>query len=246
MINGVKQHLLHNNFGPDDIHFHYSGIGWTLWHISVGAMFCKTAMVLYDGSPFYPSCDGFLKAVFATGVTGYGGSPRYFLELQKRNVKPKKYATKMHTLLSTGALLTAGTACWLAEAFGPVCQIGFTGGTELCGSFACGTRSLPCYAGEIAVKELGMDVDVFGPDGKSLPDGESGELVCKKRFPNMPVFFWNDPDRKRYRSSYFEGFPGMASTFVTAQASNHRRRRLDTRRSDPHQPHYQGHIRPWS
>ena len=171
-------------------------------------MFCKAAMVLYDGSPFHPNPDQFLRAVFATGVTGYGGSPRYFSELQKLDVRPRKYAKSMHTLLSTGALLTPGTASWLAEAFGPVCQVGFTGGTELCGNFAGGTRSMSCYPGEIAVKELGMDVDVFGPDGKSVPIGEPGELVCKKPFPNMPVFFWNDPEYKRYKKSYFEGFSG--------------------------------------
>jgi len=71
-----------------------------------------------------------------------------------------------------------------------------------------GTRSLPCYAGEVAVKELGMDVDCFDAEGKSLPDGESGELVCKKPFPNMPVMLWNDPERRRYKKSYFSGFPG--------------------------------------
>jgi acetoacetyl-CoA synthetase len=115
----------------------------------------------------------------------------------------------MHTLLSTGALLTPGTASWLATAFGPVCQIGFSGGTELCGNFMTGTRSLPCYAGEIAVKELGMDIDAFGADGRSVPEGEAGELVCKRPFPNMPVMLWDDAGRQRYRRSYFEGFPGM-------------------------------------
>ena len=207
-LNGIKDHMLHRNFGAGDIHFHYSGIGWTLWNISIGAMLCKTTMVLYDGSPFYPSCDEFLKAVFATGVTGYGGSPRYFSELQKRGVKPREYATKLHTLLSTGALLTPGTASWLAEAFGPVCQINFTGGTELCGNFMSGTRTMPSYAGQLAVKELGMDVDCFSADGESLPAGESGELVCKKPFPNMPVALWNDPKRERYNKSYFSGFSG--------------------------------------
>lgn len=208
MINGIKEHLIHNNFGPQDVHFHFSGIGWTLWNISIGAMFTGATMVLYDGSPFHPSPDEFLKAVFATGVTAYGGSPRYFSELQKRNIKPRHYATKMHTLLSTGALLTPGTASFLAEAFGPVCQIGFSGGTELCGNFMTGTRSLPCYPGEIAVLELGMDVAAFSPDGKPLPDGEAGELVCRKPFPNMPVKFWNDTRGERYHKSYFEGFPG--------------------------------------
>lgn len=113
----------------------------------------------------------------------------------------------MHTLLSTGALLTPGTASWLAESFGPVCQIGFSGGTELCGNFMTGTRSLPCYAGEIAVKELGMDVAALHPTtGEPVPDGESGELVCRKPFPNMPVMFWNDPDYARYTKAYFAGF----------------------------------------
>ena len=54
-----------------------------------------------------------------------------------------------------------------------------------------------------------MDIDVFSPEGKTLSaaEGESGELVCKKPFPNMPVMFWKDPGRKRYRKSYFEMFP---------------------------------------
>ena len=209
MLNATKTHLLHNNFGPKDIHFHFSGIGWTLWNISIGAMLTGAAMVFYDGSPFYPSCDEFLRAVFATGVTGYGGSPRYFSELQKRDVRPREYAKSMKCLLSTGALLTPGTAAWLAEAFGPVPQIGFSGGTELCGNFMTGTPSLPCYAGEIQVKELGMDVEAWDAKGNKVPDGEQGELVCKKPFPNMPIFFWNDPDYKRYKSAYFEGYPGV-------------------------------------
>jgi acetoacetyl-CoA synthetase len=209
-LNGIKTHLLHNNFGSRDIHFHYSGIGWTLWNISLGAMFCQTALILYDGSPFYPSPDVFLRSIFNAGVTGYGGSPRFFSELQKRDVRlPREATRKMHTLLSTGALLTPGTADWLAEAFGPVCQINFTGGTELCGNFMGGTRSRPSYAGEIAVKELGMDVDAFGPDGEPVPAGQPGELVCKKPFPNMPVSLWNDLKFERYRRSYFSGFHGV-------------------------------------
>ena len=115
---------------------------------------------------------------------------------------------QLHSIYSTGAVLTPGLANWLAESFGPVCQISFSGGTELCGSFMHGTRSLPSYPGEIAVKELGMDIDVYSPTGEPLSMGdESGELVCKKPFPNMPVMFWNDSDRERYRSSYFHMFP---------------------------------------
>ena len=27
--------------------------------------------------------------------------------------------------------------------------------------------------------------------------------------PSMPIYFWNDPDGRRYRESYFEMFPGV-------------------------------------
>ena len=36
-----------------------------------------------------------------------------------------------------------------------------------------------------------------------------GELVITKPMPSMPVFFWSDPDGERYRSSYFEMYPGI-------------------------------------
>lgn len=168
---------------------------------------CKNAMFDLVSPQSLPSPFSFPFSPYSThALTSF-----IFISLLTCTV-PGKYASKMHTLLSTGALLTSGTASWLAEAFGPVCQIGFSGGTELCGNFMTGTRSLPCYAGEISVKELGMDIAAYSPSdpsGKPLPDGEAGELVCRKPFPNMPVFFWNDPDYARYRKSYFEGFPGV-------------------------------------
>ena len=118
-----------------------------------------------------------------------------------------KYLQTLHTIVSTGAVLTPALAQWLAEAFGPVCQLSMSGGTEICGSFLHGTRSLPSHPGELAVRGLGMDVAVFSIDGTEMSDGESGELVCRKPFPNMPAMFLNDPGQKRYHSSYFEGFP---------------------------------------
>jgi acetoacetyl-CoA synthetase len=33
-------------------------------------------------------------------------------------------------------------------------------------------------------------------------------VVCKP-MPSMPVGFWNDPDGERYRSTYFDMFPGV-------------------------------------
>jgi acetoacetyl-CoA synthetase len=54
-----------------------------------------------------------------------------------------------------------------------------------------------------------MKVEVFDEEGRPLPPGEKGELVCTAPFPSMPVGFWNDPDGVKYRAAYFERFPGV-------------------------------------
>jgi acetoacetyl-CoA synthetase len=36
-----------------------------------------------------------------------------------------------------------------------------------------------------------------------------GELVCEAAVPSMPLYFWNDPDGSKYRSAYFDVFPGV-------------------------------------
>ena len=66
------------------------------------------------------------------------------------------------------------------------------------------------YAGEITVKALGVDVDIFDSNGQSCPLGIPGDLVIKKPFPNAAVKFWNDPNFERYRAAYFTQFQGKA------------------------------------
>jgi acetoacetyl-CoA synthetase len=67
----------------------------------------------------------------------------------------------------------------------------------------------PVWRGEIQCRALGMRVDVVDDEGRPLPRGEKGELVCTLPFPSMPIGFWNDPDGRRYRAAYFDRFPGI-------------------------------------
>jgi acetoacetyl-CoA synthetase len=79
---------------------------------------------------------------------------------------------------------------------------------------------LPVYRGEIQCKGLGMDIDCFDASGHSLIDRQ-GELVCKSAFPSMPVYFWNDPDGKKYQGAYFSTFPGIWHHGDYIQISKH-------------------------
>jgi acetoacetyl-CoA synthetase len=68
--------------------------------------------------------------------------------------------------------------------------------------------NLPVYRGEIQCRQLGMAVQCWNDEGKPVYD-ECGELVCTKPFPSMPIYFSNDENFKKYKSSYFEKFPGV-------------------------------------
>ena len=43
--------------------------------------------------------------------------------------------------------------------------------------------------------------------GEAVYD-QSGELVCTKPFPCMPIYFWNDPQGLKYKKAYFNKFAG--------------------------------------
>lgn len=48
-----------------------------------------------------------------------------------------------------------------------------------------------------------------GVPGALVKHGTPGELVATAAFPNMPVYFWNDPDGSRYFSAYFEKYDNV-------------------------------------
>jgi acetoacetyl-CoA synthetase len=66
---------------------------------------------------------------------------------------------------------------------------------------------------------LGMAIEAFSQEGKPVPPGEAGELVCLQPFPCQPIGFWPLPGfgsdaavgeaRKRYRQSYLEAFENV-------------------------------------
>lgn len=95
----------------------------------------------------------------------------------------------------------------------------FLGGTDICSLFAGMNSALPVFRGEIQCRMLGMAVECFSPTGTLNPPDESGELVCVRPFPCMPLGFWPLPGfasavevsaaQKRFYQSYFAEFMGV-------------------------------------
>jgi len=210
LLQHLKEHVLHTGLGPGERLFYFTTCGWMMWNWLVSALASGTAIVLYDGSPSHPDAGSLWQLVAEEQVTVFGTSPR-FLQASEQAREPCKPESlrRLRTILSTGAPLAAESYDYVQSVFdGRVQLCSISGGTDLISCFVLGNPLLPVFRGEIQGPGLGMAVDVFADDGAPLERGQ-GELVCAQPFPSMPLGFWKDADRSRYRSAYFERFPGV-------------------------------------
>jgi acetoacetyl-CoA synthetase len=127
----------------------------------------------------------------------------------------------MRMLISTGSPLTdEGFRHVYEHVKADLHLVSMSGGTDLISCFVLGNPNLPVWPGEIQCKGLGMAVDVFDEAGQTLR-GAKGELVCTAPFPSCPVGFWDDPGDARFRSAYFERFPGTWAHGDFAEITSH-------------------------
>ncbi len=116
---------------------------------------------------------------------------------------------RIRTVATAGSPLPPEGYDYVYEQLGPdVLLVNGSGGTDVCSAIVSGCPMLPVMRGEIAGRCLGADTAAFDFDGNEVV-GELGELVIKQPMPSMPVRFWGDPGDERYRSSYFDMYPGV-------------------------------------
>ncbi|WP_394614554.1 acetoacetate--CoA ligase [Lentzea sp. JNUCC 0626] len=211
----VLEHLkmlgLHSDLGPGDRFFWFTTTGWMMWNYLVGALMVGTTIVLYDGSPAYPSLNTLWHLAEQHRVTYFGTSAPYVQSCLKEGLDPSSRhdLTGLRVVGSTGAPLTPEGFRWIASAIGKDVQIAsVSGGTDLCTAFVAASPDRPVWLGELSCRALGAAVHAYDEAGVALDDAV-GELVITKPMPSMPVFFWNDTDGSRLRDAYFDTYPGI-------------------------------------
>jgi acetoacetyl-CoA synthetase len=206
------EHRLHTDLRRDDRLFYFTTCGWMMWNWLATGLAAEATLVLYDGSPFQPDERVLFDLADAERVRVFGCSAKYLDAVRKSGLEPRRThdLSSVDTILSTGSVLAPESFDFVYEGIKrDVLLSSISGGTDIAGCFAAGSPTLPVWRGEAQCLALGMAVEVFDEAGNALPPGEKGELVCTRAFPSMPVAFWNDPDGRRYRASYFERFPGI-------------------------------------
>jgi acetoacetyl-CoA synthetase len=211
LIQHLKELMLHCDVKRDDVVFYFTTCGWMMWNWFVSSLALGATIVCFDGNPFYPGPEALLELADKERFTLFGTSARYIASLKDAGVKPKQISSfpRLKAITSTGSPLSDESFDYVYSEWKEDVQLSsIAGGTDIVSCFVLGNPLLPVYRGEIQCRGLGMDVDCFDHEGNSLIE-QQGELVCKTAFPSMPVYFWNDPGDKKYRSAYFEDFPGI-------------------------------------
>jgi acetoacetyl-CoA synthetase len=204
LLEHLKKANLHSDLSERDRFFWYTTTGWMMWNFLVAGLLAEATIVLYDGQPDPHRLWSFAQEA---KVTSFGTSAGFIGACMKADVHPSSWP-ELRAIGSTGSPLPPEGFDWIYAAFPDVWLYSTSGGTDLCTAFVGACPVLPVYAGELQARSLGAAVEAWDEDGKPLID-EVGELVITRPMPSMPLFFWNDAGGERYRSSYFETYPGV-------------------------------------
>jgi acetoacetyl-CoA synthetase len=211
LLKHLTEHQFHSDLKPGDRLFYFTTLGWMMWNWLVTGLASGATLLLYDGSPFFPSGDILWDYAQAEGCTHFGTSAKYIDALNKTGAKPREShdVSSIRALMSTGSPLAPESFDYVYSDIKTDLHLAsISGGTDICGCFVLGIPTEPVWRGEIQGPALGLAVEVFDEDGK-LARGSKGELVCTKPFPSMPIGFWNDPDGRKYHSAYFARFENV-------------------------------------
>jgi acetoacetyl-CoA synthetase len=209
LLHHKKELMLHTDLKRQDTIFYFTTCGWMMWNWLTSSLSLGATLVLFDGNPFHPHPGALWEMAQNEKLTVFGTSAGYIAALQNAGVKPgKDYDLgALRAVLSTGSPLSKeGFEFIYNEVKSNLQLASIAGGTDLNGCFALGNPMGPVYAGELQARGLGMNVQAFNAEGKPIIN-QQGELVCTAPFPSMPIYFWDDPDGKKYHSAYFDVYP---------------------------------------
>jgi len=211
LLKHASEQPLHCDIRKDDRVFFFTTCGWMMWNWLATNIAWGATLLLYDGSPFYPSGEVLFTLADTEKMTLFGTSAKFIDALNKAELRPVDThdLSSVRMLCSTGSTLVPEGFDYVYDAVKPdVHLVSFSGGTDIMGCFCGGDMARPVWRGEIQARILGMDVQVYDDEGQPLR-GEKGELVCAKPFPSVPLGFLNDEGDKRFHEAYFDMFPNV-------------------------------------
>ena len=198
----------------EDVFFCTADIGWVTGHSYVvyGPLALGATTLMFEGVPTYPNPDRFWEIIERYRVSIFYTAPTAIRALMKEGegwVK-RRGISSLRILGSVGEPINPEAWRWYYKHIGQErCPIMDTWWQTETGGFLISPLPItPLKPGSATFPFPGVLPKVLREDGSECEVEEGGSLVIARPWPGMLRGFWNDPDRKRFRETYFTVFPG--------------------------------------
>ncbi len=207
LLEHLKEHALEVDIKAEDVVFYNTTCGWMMWNWLVSVLYQGASIVLYEGFALQNKGQLVFDMLEKEGVTIFGTSAAYLQKIKEIDLKPNKThdLSKLKSILSTGSRLKPELFDYVYDSIGKMHLCPIWGGTDLCGCLGLSSVVLPVRRGEIQTRGLGIDVDVVDENCHSVRN-IAGEVIVRKPFPSMPLYFLKDPLNEKYEAAYFNNF----------------------------------------
>jgi acetoacetyl-CoA synthetase len=211
LVEHFKNHGLSWDLQPGDRLMWFTTTAWMMWNALVSSLLLRASIVMLDGNPLYPDGAAQWRLAERTRPTLMGAGPALLMNCRKAGLQIGSDfdLSSLRQLCAAGSPLPGEGYDYIYEQLGPdiLLNVG-SGGTDVCCGIVQGGPLQPVYRGEISGRCLAVDSAAYDTEGNEVV-GELGELVIRRPMPSMPVRFWGDPEDERYRSTYFDEYPGV-------------------------------------
>jgi acetyl-CoA synthetase len=198
----------------EDVFFCTADIGWVTGHSYVvyGPLALGATTLMFEGVPTYPNPDRFWEIVERYKVSVFYTAPTAIRALMREGeawVK-RRGVSSLRLLGSVGEPINPEAWKWYYTNVGQErCPIMDTWWQTETGGFLISPLPItPLKPGSATFPFPGIVPKILREDGSECDVEEGGSLVIAKPWPGMLRGFWNDPERKRFKETYFTVFPG--------------------------------------
>lgn len=198
----------------EDVFFCTADIGWVTGHSYVvyGPLALGATSLMFEGVPTYPNPDRFWEIVERYRVSVFYTAPTAIRALMREGEEwvKKRGISSLRILGSVGEPINPEAWRWYYTNVGQErCPIMDTWWQTETGGFLISPLPItPLKPGSATFPFPGVVPKILREDGSECETDEGGSLVIAKPWPGMLRGFWNDPDGKRFKETYFTIFPG--------------------------------------
>ena len=198
----------------DDVYWCTADIGWITGHtyIVYGPLALGGTSLMFEGVPTYPRPDRFWEVVDKFKVNIFYTAPTVIRALMREGEEwPRRHDLSSLRLLGTvGEPINPEAWMWYHTHIGkgklPIVDTWWQ--TETGGILISPLPyATPLKPGSATLPLPGIDAAVLRSDGTPAKTNEGGHLVIRRPWPGMLRGVFGDPER--FKSTYFERFPGV-------------------------------------